>query len=139
MTTFQDQLDEEWRDVVGWEGYYKVSNMGGFMSVEHTVTNKGKKTPYTIKGRIIIPSPDKGGYLKFGLARNGKHSMRNIHRLVAEAFIPNPDNLPQVNHINGIKADNRVENLEWCTPAQNSQHAYKIGLSKSRKKLEEQV
>lgn len=80
-------------------------------------------------GRFLTPQK-RNGYLSVCLYP-GKIS-KNIHRLVAEAFIPNPDNLPQVNHINGDKTDNRVENLEWCTASDNAKHAYRYGLRKSR-------
>ena len=80
------------------------------------------------KVKVLSPSPNKNGYLRVCLRIDGKQTVRQIHRLVAEAFIPNPLNLPEVNHINGGKTDNRVENLEWMTKADNLRHAHATGL-----------
>jgi hypothetical protein len=98
------------------DGKYHATNKGDIRGC-----NKGKSR------RIMKQIKDKKGYLQLGLLINGKDTKFRVHRLVAMAFIPNPENKPQVNHINGIKSDNRVENLEWVTSSENRLHAVKIG------------
>ena len=110
--------NEEWRDVVGYEGLYQVSNQGRVKSLERK-NSHGR----TVKERILKGTPDKDGYLKIGLyGSTGKQKWFQVHRLVGEAFIQNPDEKPQINHINEIKTDNRACNLEWCTCKQNINH-----------------
>jgi hypothetical protein len=87
---------------------------------------------YSIKrSKFLKPNVDERGYERVALYINGKAKNYRVHRLVAEAYIPNLDNKPQVNHKNGVKTDNRVENLEWCTNAENQQHAWDNGLNVS--------
>lgn len=113
---------EIWKPIEGFPKY-KVSNLGRVKSLGF-INNLG----HFRKGIILKPWDDGKGYLKVQLH---KKSFR-VHRLVAQEFIPNPENKPQVNHKNGIKSDNRVENLEWVTNAENTQHAYDNGLYKER-------
>lgn len=104
---------EQWKFIPGFEGLYMVSNFGRAKSLDR-ITYDNRK----IKGTILTPVKRKG-YLYVHL-RNGSISKHfSVHRLVAMAFIPNPDNLPQVNHRNENKTDNRVENLEWCSCSYN--------------------
>lgn len=105
---------EVWRDIPGYEGLYEVSSAG-------RVRNLARG------GRLLKPWKHPAGYVCVTLCAE-IHDKRLVHRLVADVFLSNADRKPQVNHINGDKTDNRVENLEWCTGAENSRHsAYTLG------------
>lgn len=131
---------EIWKNIDGFK-YYQISNLGNIKSLERTesIYNYKKRTNVLRKRKekILATRISSNGYLNISLLKNGKTTTELVHRLVAEAFIPNPDNLPQVNHINGNKQDNRVENLEWCTPSENLRHAVINGLKKSSEKQKE--
>lgn len=110
--------NEVWKDVVGYEGLYRVSNIGRVMSYDKMViSGQGAKRFYP--AALLSELKNTDGYRHNGFYKDNTCRSRMIHRLVALAFIPNPANKPQINHINGIKTDNRVENLEWCTRSEN--------------------
>ena len=107
----------EWRDVVGYEGLYQVSNLGRVRSLGRIIYWRG--TSLFREGRIMTPRINKYGYFQLTLTKDKKHKTHTVHRLVAEAFIPNPDNLPQVNHKDENKLNNCIDNLEWCDSPNN--------------------
>ena len=107
-------MNEEWRPIEGYEGLYEVSSYGRVRSLDRYDNRNCFR-----KGKVLSPAKDKNGYLKVVLNCNGKCKTINVHRLVALTFLPNPDNLPCVNHKNEDKTDNRVDNLEWCTVKYN--------------------
>lgn len=119
---------EIWKDIKDLPNY-QISNLGRVKSKER-ITNVGIKNVKQIKRkeRILKLFHNKKGYTQVVLYVDKKPYPVKIHRLVAEAFIPNPENKPQVNHIDGNKQNNRVDNLEWCTCKENMEHSYKIGL-----------
>lgn len=122
---------EIWKDIAGFDGVYQISNLGRVKSLDRVISIEYKDRAGTrkIKGKLRKPIKDKDGYLVIGL---GKGNYK-IHRLVAMAFIPNTNNYPQINHIDGNKRNNAATNLEWCTNAENQNHAFKIGLKKTKK------
>ena len=116
--------NEIWKDIPGYEGYYQVSNHGNVRSMDREFINSiGRKC--FLSGVPIKPKLNKG-YLRVGLKKHQETKRASIHRLVAAAFIDNPKGYDVVNHINGIKTDNRVENLEWCTQSENELHSHNV-------------
>lgn len=111
---------EIWVDIKGFEGAYQVSTFGNVKSLDRTVTNR-TGVSRVLSGKLLKPQKCSNKYLfvNLGLGRS-----RLIHRLVAKAFLDNPYDLPQVNHINGIKSDNNITNLEWVSCSDNHKHSY---------------
>ena len=113
---------EIWKDVVGYEGLYLVSNLGSIKRAD---------------GKLVSQYFSNCNYAKVVLKKNQNYKQYSVHRLVAQAFIPNPENKPHINHKDAIRFNNRVDNLEWTTPKENMQHALKLntirGSNKKRK------
>jgi hypothetical protein len=117
---------ETWKDIRGYTGLYQVSTRGRIRSLARYVTHKGGYR--RIGGKMIKFSKNEYGYVIICLFKNGLQKCCRVARLVAKAFIPNPMRLPEVNHKNGIKEDNRASQLEWTNRKRNVQHAWDIGL-----------
>ena len=121
---------EVFKPVRKYEGYYEVSNLGRVKSLVRQVRNRSGV--YQIPERILTVGKSKAGYATVKLCKADKGKTVFLHRILAEAFIPNPENLPEVNHKNGIKFDYRMENLEWCNRSYNLKEAFRIGLMSVR-------
>jgi len=131
---------EQWRDIPNYENMYQISDLGRLKSYDRIVKHPNGKSNFPIKGKIKKNSFAPNGYLRFSICKNNKRHYDSIHRAVAIAFIPNPLNLPEVNHIGlypdgrqGNKHDNRAISLEWSTKSENTKHAFREGLSNTRK------
>jgi hypothetical protein len=131
-------MQEIYKDIKGYEGLYQISNLGNIRSLDRQSWNGNSW--FTLKGKQLSPADNGKGYLFVGLCKNGKIRSRcYIHRLVAETFLPNPNNKPCVNHIDGNKQNNCLSNLEWVTYEENNKHAYKTGLKQPTKKTQKSV
>lgn len=115
-------MEEIWVDIKGWENMYQVSNLSRVRSLNRKVISKSNSFRFS-KSIILNPTVGKIGYPVVGLSKEGYTKYCKVHRIVAENFIPNNLNKSQVNHINGIKTDNRICNLEWVTSKENIVHA----------------
>lgn len=105
--------DEIWQNIANFENLYQISNYGNVKSLNYRKTGKEQ---------ILKPTTNNDGYKLVLLYKNGSRKTLSIHRLVANAFIPNPNNLPEINHIDRDKTNNTVENLEWCTHKENTDY-----------------
>jgi hypothetical protein len=132
----QTVMNELWKDIPEYEGYYRVSNFGNVKSLDR-MSHDGKR----LKGIILSFGKTKAGYRQICLCKNGKTKWMMIHRIVAAVFIPNTNNYPEVNHIDENKGNNHVSNLEWCTRDYNNRYSnvYKKGLVASIRKTGKRV
>lgn len=127
-------MQEIWKSLKGiveLGDYYEVSNLGRVRSIDRKVNSRNGKR--LVKGKILKQQVDKYGYMRVHCYMNNKSKQYQVHRLVALSFISNPDNKPQVNHKDGNKQNNRVDNLEWSTNKENVKHAFSIGLKEGIK------
>lgn len=125
----ENKTDDTWKDIPGYEGLYQINKDGEVRSLERKVVGaKGmcKRAAYGSTKKLTLRA---NGYYAVGLWKNNNQKIENIHRLIAIAFIPNPNNYPEVNHIDGDKTNNKIENLEWCNQSYNVKHAYDTGLN----------
>lgn len=135
----QNLENEIWKPVKGFEGLYEVSNLGEVKTVERTILRKsalGKFSEYLVKSAIKKPYQNKSGYVTIAIIKENKTITTYLHRIIAEAFVERISETDiVVNHINGIKNDNRIENLEWVTSSTNNVHALDTGLRSTRKSM----
>lgn len=117
-------INEIWKPVKDFEGYYEISNFGRVKSLEkfNSIRSKDRTVGYMRKERILKPTIVSGGYLQVKLFKDTKYKNCHIHRLVAKAFIPNPNNLPCINHKDENRTNNNAGNLEWCTYSYNNNY-----------------
>lgn len=116
-------MEEVWKDIEGFEGWYQVSNLGRVRSLK-----RKNDCNNNVDFLYLVPIKNWAGYCRVGLYRNKKRKLFSVHRLVARAFLPNPCNKQQINHLNGDRSDNRACNLSWCSGSENVKHSYeKLG------------
>ena len=128
---YENLNDNEFVDIPGYEGYYQINKLSEIISCDrHLIHRSGKH--FIRRGILRKQVTDRDGYLRVNLSVNGKTKMVGVHRLMAVTFINNAYNKPHINHINGIKKDNSIMNLEWCTIKENNRHAFDTGLNKNK-------
>jgi hypothetical protein len=129
-------MEEIWRDIQGYEGFYQVSNMGNVKSVERLVKHFLYGERFACS-QILKPAKNNRGYLCVSLWKDGKGVSKTVHRLVLNTFIPNINNKPEINHLDGNKENNVITNLEWSSISENRKHAYnnKLKLPSNEKRV----
>ena len=125
QSTWNELMNEVWRPVKGYEGLYEVSDYGRVRSLAR-VDSSGKRR----RGVMLEARPSGSGYRKVSLSNHGKVMQINLHKLVALHFLPNPNNLPEIDHKNNNRADNRACNLNWVTASENRRYSYTRGYRK---------
>jgi hypothetical protein len=125
---------EIWREIPEYNGLYLASNTGKIKSIDRMIPCRNQKLRLH-KGRILKQFKSKWGYLYVVITINNREYKEKVHRLVAKAFLPNPNNKAQVNHIDCNKENNNLYNLEWCTASENMKHAYASGLKMGKRSL----
>lgn len=121
---------EKWNQIKGYEGIYEVSTFGNVRSIDREVLAHNCKRVLYLKGKQLKPAINKDGYKRVGLCKNRKNKSFSIHRLVATTFLNKPEYKSEVNHKDGNKLNNKVDNLEWITHSENVKHAFHNGLAK---------
>lgn len=131
-------MEEIWKDISGYNGIYQVSNLGRIRSYTRKVIYPSGM-PHTYRGKIIEPERARTGYLRVSLSKNSVEKKYFVHRLVAGAFLDNPDNLPQVNHKDENPGNNNVENLEWCSVSYNINYGTRNAKLSKRSRVVKQI
>lgn len=126
---YEEMEREIWKDIEGYEGYYQVSNFGNLRSLERYLP-RADGGVYKVASKQLKTPINRDGYPTVRLYKNRKATSLKVHRLVAITFIPNHQNKKVINHIDGDKTNNKIDNLEWVTHKENTLHAYKTGLKK---------
>jgi hypothetical protein len=129
VSNLKEFPQEIWKDISGYEGYYQVSNLGNVKSMSRIVP--GPRVPIRVKERILKPIKNNQGYNQVVLSKQNRKNVL-VHRLVAFAFLENPDNLPDINHLDSNPLNNKLSNLEWCTATSNQEHANLYGRGPNR-------
>ncbi len=132
-------MEEVWKDIENHSGIYQISNLGSVKRVGRIIIRADNKL-YPVEQCILKHQVDKAGYHRLCLRTDGKQRYFSVHRLVAYAFISNPNNYLEVNHLDGNKSNNQVSNLEWCTRSMNKIHSYRVlGQKKRRSKIPPEI
>ena len=126
-------MEEIWKYIPEWEGFYQASNLGRIRSVDRVVmklNSRGFLSPRIYKGKLLSPNVNNSGYQYLCMCKDKDHRwFAKVHRVIAMTFLHNPNHLSDVNHKDGNKLNNKVENLEWCSHSDNQKHALRIGLN----------